>query len=187
MPDLLARIVAGDEVALAEIMAKHRGYLHWYAGKFICDRRDAEEVTQEAFLQLWRRAGTIANADVILPWLLTVTRNRCYDLLRTAITQWHLAESNPPGGIAEQRERLDDQVIKALAGETARSDLEHAVERLTPKYRAVIAAYHFDGLTMESVSAQLEIPLGTVKSRLNAARIRIRKLAPDLLNEYLAP
>lgn len=173
--ELLRRIVAGDAEAFGRLYDRHAATAYSLARR-ICTRPQlAEDAVQEAFLQLWRDAGTFRFGEgAPVGWLLAIVRHRSLDLVRRVAA-------------AEGRRHDDDDALVAVADvgpapdeQTCTREREHviasALSQLPELQRHVIELAYFDGLSQSQIGAQLGVPLGTVKSR---ARLGLQRLASD--------
>lgn len=164
---LIARLRAGDDTAMADLYDRYSGIVYGVALRVLGDTTAAEDVLQDIFLQLWRNPSAF-NADrgCLAPWLAVIARNRAIDLLR----------KRPP-----------EDAIKDLPIVT-RIDLEEAADqrRAIEKVRTVMAQLpaeqrkalemaFFLGMTHTEIASQTGEPLGTVKTRIRAALIAVRK------------
>lgn len=173
---LLARLVSRDEEALAALYDLHGRTAFSLAYRMVGDGETAEEVVQEAFLAVWRRAETYRpERGTVRGWLLTVVRNRAVDVLRArdgrtrdgtpaarpvSIDDLALAAGDDP----------EEEVVRAATGAAVRA----AVAELPPAQREVIELAYFGGLAYPEVAARTGVPLGTVKSRMRLALARLR-------------
>ncbi len=166
---LIARLTARDEQALASLYDRHAHIAFSLAYRIAGDREVAEEVVQEAFLSVWRRAASYQpGRGTVRGWLLAIVRNRAIDTVRarearprtTVIDELPLAAADDPE--REALAALDGYVIRA------------AVATLPADQRIVIDLTYFGGLTGPEIAARLDVPLGTVKSRLRLALSRLR-------------
>lgn len=175
---LLARVVQGDEQALAELYDRHGRAAYALACRVTGERETAEEVVQEAFLAVWRRAETYRpDRGSVRGWLLTVVRHRAIDLVRARATR--------PRTTLMDDLRLsapDDPLAEALASALA-ATVRTAVAALPPEQRIAVELAYFAGLSYPAIAARVGAPLGTVKSRLRLALERLRR---QLTCEYAA-
>lgn len=169
---LLARLLQFDQLALAELYDRHRRTAFSLAYRVVGNPETAEDVVQESFLTVWRRAeryqpekGSARN------WLLAVVRNRAIDAIRG------------PGAPARQPAPIDDlplvaaddpefEAMRAIEGQSVRA----ALDALPREQREVIELAYFGGLAYPEVAARTGAPLGTVKSRMRLALERLRVL-----------
>ncbi|MEF8715625.1 MAG: sigma-70 family RNA polymerase sigma factor [Accumulibacter sp.] len=168
----IARIVHQDEQALAELYEALAGRVYGLALRITRQVQTAEEVTEDAFWQVWRQAPRFdATRGSVLAWVLTIVRSRALDALR---------RRDPAETLDE--ERLADQ----QGGENDPQDLLLAVQRqhrlhaalqdLDPLPRQLLALAFFRDLSHEEIACQMCLPLGTVKSHIRRALLRLRRL-----------
>jgi RNA polymerase sigma-70 factor (ECF subfamily) len=152
--------------------------------KILGDRADAEDTLQEAFVQAWRSAGRFdAARGQPLGWLVMLTRSRAIDRLRSRQTRSRLAEESA-------KERRDDPPPPAQQAVASEETLlvRRALESLPDEQRALIELAYFGGLSQTEIAAQVNQPLGTVKTRMRAGMIRLRELLGGTISkEDLAP
>jgi len=178
--ELLRRIAARDQAALAELYDQLAGVLFSTAVHILADRRDAEDVVQDVFFQIWTRAATFDLAlGTPFHWALGITRNRCTDYLRTRQRRSRLLDD-----AIEQAGT--DPVSSAVAGRTALgadelAAVRAAVEGLPPDQQRAIAMAFFGGMTHLEIAGALREPLGTVKARIRRGMLKLR----DSLEAYV--
>lgn len=119
----------------------------------------AQEMTQEAFYQAWACIHSLKDHDKALPWLLTILRRAVY---REQRYQYRNKETCQALGNQDQEYATEDSVTLL--------EIYHTMEQLTPKLRDTFLLYHLHGFSYEEISEQLQIPTGTVMSRLSRAR-----------------
>lgn len=165
-----ARFVAGDPNAVRHIYRAHGRALFGVAFRILGDRGLAEEAVQQALLQAWRAADRFDPARAIAPWLTTITKRAAIDVYRR-----------------EKRHRSDElgDHDSPVAGTSMESvwevyQVRRAIEQLNPEEREVLMMTHYSGLTHEAAADQLNIPLGTVKSRSYRAYRKLTELLADL-------
>ena len=163
---LVAAARAGERAAFARLMA-HRGpRLYAHARRLTDDADTARDVTQAAWVAVWRGLGGLRDDHAFLPWALRiVTRLAARDLGRRR-RERHAAE-----GWAEAGETLMPSADEAVE---AAHVLAPALAALPPGQRAVLALYYLEGLRVAEAAVALDIPPGTVKTRLMHARENLR-------------
>ncbi len=180
--ELLSRIARGDEGALTRLYERTSGRVFGLIVRILDDSRDAEEVLQEVYLQVWRLASRYeARRGSLYGWLLSLARSRSID--KTRSKNFHLHRQT-----LEIRELLDSsrqappspQLEAVLRGERADA-LQRALARISPRQRAVMELAYFGGYTQAEIAEQLEIPLGTVKSRMRHGLAILREVAAEEL------
>jgi len=164
--ELVVRIGQADRDAFRLFYDRYAGRLLAYVRQISRDREVAEDVVQDVFLSVWRKAASYRPERGDVPgWLYTITRNRVVDRWRRK------------GGLVE-----DDGFDLAALEAPARGDEGHAtdlsvrqaLETLTPEQRQAIELAYFGGLTYEETASRLDLPLGTLKSRIRAGLSRMR-------------
>jgi RNA polymerase sigma-70 factor, ECF subfamily len=166
------RVARGDHDALGEIYDRHGRLVYSLALRILRDQADAEDVVQEVFSQAWRQAARYdASRGTVLGWLLTLTRSRSIDRLRgrqsrpaTAADEGLLNAIPDPGAPA------DAQV--AWAGQA--TQIRAALDGLSVLQRVAIELAFYEGLTHAEIAERLELPLGTVKTRIRQGLLRLR-------------
>jgi len=138
------------------------------ATRMLSDRAAAEDVVQEAFVSMWRRADSYdPTRGSLRVWLLAIVRNRAIDRLRQAAKAQPLA-SPPASPSAEDRDALDAVVL-----DMERKELREAFRSLPQAQRETIELAYFGGLKHVEIAQRMRVPLGTVKGRM---RIGLEKL-----------
>ena len=169
--ELLAAIVQKDEAALAELYDRYRVILFGLLLRILNSREEAEDVLQEVFLQVWRRA---ADFDVKrgrpFTWLVTLARSRGIDRLRSLAARERVALA----GAKEPAEAVSDAATDAFASEQ-RTLVSKALEQLPEEQRRPLILAYFDGLTQSEIAAKLEAPLGTIKTRMRTGLMKLRE------------
>jgi len=167
--DLIVAIAAGDSAALRELNGRYGRMLAALARRFLSNESDAEEVAADVLWQVWRNAKAFdAARGSVSVWLVTLARSRAIDRLRAnRARKPPPAEQPAPDPAADPAMELD-QVQRARIVRTALAALD------TGERTALQLAY-FSGLSQSEVAAQLGIPLGTVKTRMRSAMIKLRE------------
>jgi RNA polymerase sigma-70 factor, ECF subfamily len=165
--EVLRSLASGDKQALALLYDRHSGMMLALGLRIIGVRREAEDLLHDVFLEAWRHAGDYdPRRGSVKTWLLMRMRSRCLDRVRShGFSRVETLESEPArGGSAERAERRID-------GARARALLES----LPPSQREVLELGYFKGLSFSEIATQLDIPIGTVKSRVSAAMTKLRE------------
>jgi RNA polymerase sigma-70 factor (ECF subfamily) len=152
---LLARIADGDLGAFQTFHNRYAARVASYARQLNRDRQLDEDVVQEVFTAVWTRAASFNSArGDASGWLYTLTRNKLIDLWRRSSR----------GGPAEE---IDDRRLPARREESdLRLTLRQALSHVSPEQRQAIEMAYFDGLTYQETAHELELPEGTLKSRI---------------------
>jgi RNA polymerase sigma-70 factor (ECF subfamily) len=170
--DLLKAIAARDEAALGRIYDRYRVILFGVLLRILNDRAEAEDVLQEVFLQVWRRASDFdENRGRPFTWLVTLARSRGIDRLRALASRERVALA----GVKEADEEFSDAASDAVRSEQ-RGVVNKALAQLPEEQKRPLMLAYFDGLTQSEIAAQLGAPLGTVKTRMRSGMIKLREL-----------
>ena len=170
--ELLERLAGGDQRALAVVFDRHAPAVTRYAWAIAPSRMDVEEIVQDTFLTVWRKAAGILIAETsLLPWLLVTCRNFGMNAVRKAARN--------------QAEQFDDDAAHRADvvrdhhdAEAAREDLRWVldeIERLEPIDRQVCELCLVDGLPYAEAAGRLDLSIGAVKQRVSRSRARLKK------------
>lgn len=170
--ELLHAVARGDEAALARLYDAYRVILFGLLVRILNSREEAEDILQDVFIQVWRRAKDFDETrGRPFTWLVTLTRSRAIDRIRQLGARQRLAT----GAAQEQSEAVSDALsdtIKVAQGETVR----RALAELPEEQKQTLVLAYFEGLTQSEIAAQLNIPLGTIKTRMRSGMIKLRGL-----------
>jgi RNA polymerase sigma-70 factor (ECF subfamily) len=171
---LMARVAEGDVHAFEAIYRRYHRQAYWLAGR-IAGPAGAEEATQEAFISLWRGAGSFdAARGSLRTWLYALIRYRSIDALRRESHRAaHQERSEEALERVEAPERTEEQV---LAGQEYDRALRLVAE-LPPEQREVIDLAYVAGYSQTEIAARVGIPLGTVKGRARLGLTKLRHAA----------
>lgn len=171
--DLVTRLWAGDTAALATLYDRYSSMVYTLALKMLSNPAEAEDLTQEVFVSFWQRRQYDAERGSVGSYLATFTRSRALDRLR--ITSGRAVILQRFQRISEASARSPNPVDYAAQHEQ-NQHLRAALDQLPTTEREVLEIAYFQGLTQAEISAQLGIPLGTVKSRCRQGLLRLRTL-----------
>jgi len=169
--DLVLQMQQGNLEALGELYDRHRQVVYRTALAVTGDGEAANDLLQEVFLRLYRFAGRIDSQRPLEPWLYRMTANLAYTWVRQNhrwfkpledLVEWFsVGDENPPHAIVERR---DDW-----------REVQKAVSRLPLSHRIVVVLYYLNDLSLQEISDILDVPVGTVKSRLHYGRKMLKK------------
>jgi RNA polymerase sigma-70 factor, ECF subfamily len=159
---LLLRLTAGDQHALGEVYDRYASLVNGLALRILRNRTEAEDVVQEVFVQIWRQAGRFDPArGSPEAWICTMARTRALDRLRRRASR----REDPPDAAPGPSEA--PRTEQALA-------VRKALDTLSDDQRNALELAYYEGLTQTEIAARLGQPLGTVKTRIRTALIRLR-------------
>ncbi len=175
--ELLGGVARGEIAALRAIYDQYSGRAMAIAVRILKNPVEAEDVVQETFIELWRRAPSYDHLrGGVVAWVVTIARSRAIDRLRSAGSSSRAVE-------AAQEELVPPTFPQPLELTQRRQDYDQinkALSRLPEAQRCAITLSYFDGLTQSEIAAKTGDPLGTVKMRV---RLGLKKLA-ELLGEH---
>lgn len=168
--ELIEAIKAGERRGLAELYDKYAPVMLRVAFRILRNRRDAEDLLHDVFLEVWRKAQAYdSRRGSVRNWLLIRVRSRAIDRMRTL----RLAQAHA------MAERANEQTMGAECDEVAKAAdagvARNALNSLNSAQRQVIELGYFQGLTCREIAQRCEIPVGTVKSRLSGALVKLRR------------
>jgi RNA polymerase sigma-70 factor (ECF subfamily) len=177
---LISRIAEGDNAAFTALYQRFSASLYGMAFRMMNDAKEAEDVLQEGFTYIWRKAASYdPSRSSPFAWAVMIIRNKAIDRLR----------------VRQRLERLRDKVTTESSfyqenDETSadeptlrerRALVRSALEQIPPEQRQALELSFFGGLTHEQIAERLATPLGTIKARIRRGLLRLR----DCLNEGL--
>jgi RNA polymerase sigma-70 factor (ECF subfamily) len=169
-------IKAGNKMALARLVAKHKRMAYAMALGLVGNKDDAYDISQEAFLRVYQSAGTFDEKQPFLPWFYTIISNLCKTWLkRRTRRDKPMLDVDDVSYLLVDGSNPEAEMIKS---ETI-SRLRRALMQLPFDDREIITLQHFRGMSYDEIAALLGIPRGTVMSRLYYARKKLAKLMRD--------
>jgi RNA polymerase sigma-70 factor (ECF subfamily) len=168
---LVRRAAAGDHGAFTELVRRHEGRVFAVAMRMLGREEDALDATQDALLTVYRKAGQFRGESAFTTWLHRITVNACYDILRRRARQPALHLATEDGPEREPGPPVDDHA-GAVAGTI---DAERALAEVPDDFRAVLILADVHDLPYDEIAAILEIPVGTVKSRVHRGRLALAR------------
>lgn len=170
--DLLHAVARHDEAALADLYERYRIILYSLILRILHDREEAEDVLQETFIQVWRRAADFDEArGRAFTWLVTIARSRALDRLRSLGSRQRVATEAAAVTPTESSDAADE----ALGTEQG-SIVRRALAELPEDQKRALYLAYFEGLTQSEIATRLGNPLGTVKTRMRTGMIKLREV-----------
>ncbi len=172
--ELLARAGSGDGAAFGLLFREHSSAVYTYCFHRLGSWSTAEDATSVVFLEAWRRrADAVAVSGSLRPWLLGVATNVVRNQLRAARRYDAALYRLPPPGVEPDP---SDEVVARLDDEQWMREILHELALLNRGERDVVALVAMAGLSYTEAAVALGIPVGTVRSRLARARVRLAKV-----------
>jgi len=178
--ELLHAIARRDEQALATLYDRYRTILFGLLVRILNSREEAEDVLQEVFLQVWRRASDFDDLrGRPFTWLVTLARSRAIDRLRALSARERVAiasAANPTDSVSD----ADTDVIRF----EQQGIVAGALTQLPEEQKVALVLAYFEGLTQSEIAMRLGAPLGTVKTRMRSGMMKLRELLADKVESF---
>jgi RNA polymerase sigma-70 factor, ECF subfamily len=179
--ELLHAIARGDEQALASLYDRYRLILFGLILRILHSRPEAEDVLQDVFIQVWKRAGDFDESrGRPFTWLVTLARSRTIDRLRALESRQRTANESVQA-VAESVSDSEQDAMRAEQGAVVRECLG---ELPSEQQQTLVLAY-FEGLTQTEIAARLGAPLGTVKTRMRSGMIKLREMLGERMKDFM--
>lgn len=173
---LIAEYLAGDGEALAKLVEHNLKLIYRYAFRLARDEEDAEDITQETFVKLWRNIGKFDLDKNFRTWLLGIAHNTAIDLLRKKKVFVFSDFDNEGGDFSETIADLTPLPPEIFARAEQKKLLDDALGQLSPASREILTLYYESDLTFAEIGAILNKSLNTVKSQHRRALQSLRKI-----------
>jgi RNA polymerase sigma-70 factor, ECF subfamily len=178
--ELMRRIRAGDRAAFLEFYDRYAPLLMSVAARVLGDRREAEDVVQDVFTQIWHKSAAFdAELGTLAGWAVTLTRNKAIDRVRASSRRRRLVEEVALN--VDAPEEPGTTANDLLLGPERAARVRLALETLPEEQRQVIELAFFTGLSQAEVALRLQQPLGTVKARIRRGMLKLREQLGDVL------
>lgn len=172
--DLLPRCRAGDEVAWRELVTLHSRKVFGLAYRFTGRVDEAEDLTQEVFVKVYRTLDRYRETEGSFPaWLMAVARNHAIDHYRRRKEEM-LRRADDPQVLEHMAASVEHPIAGLERQERARL-VHRGLRALPPELRLPLVLCDLQGLPYDEIATALHLPLGTVKSRINRARLELAK------------
>lgn len=186
--DIIQRAQRGDQEALAQLVLSQQHYVYSIAMSVLKNPEDAADLTQEAFIRLFRALPQYNGESRFTTWLYRLVVNLGRDELRRRGRQVPVVmpaadetDQDPIANVTDEDRWTDPEL--ALDSQELRGEVRRALEQLEEHYRLVLTLYYFDEMKYHEIAEVLDIPLNTVKSHIRRGKERLAVL----LNEQAQP
>ena len=181
--DLISLVESADARAFAALYDRHSHAAYWQAYRMTGERQAAEDLTQDAFLKMWRSAGGYrAERGSVRTWILSIVHNQGVDRIRSAATRRRTQDKVEAEAVTARHEP-SEAFAEAWRGYRS-EQVREALSILPREQREAVTLAHFHGSTHREIAERLGLPLGTVKGR---TRLGLKKLREHLIEGELAP
>lgn len=179
---LISRAAKGDEAAFSSLVERYEKLVFNLAYQYTQNREDAADVSQEVFLKLWRTLSSFRGESSFSTWIFRITQNSALDLLRKRAgnpTVSLTMEEEDGEEAGRERDLVDQSVEHDPAASVERSErataVRAAIASLRADHREILVLREMRGYSYTEISEMLGLELGTVKSRINRARIQVKE------------
>jgi len=177
---LIAASQRGDRNAFDELIRKHQQRAYQYAYRLTSNPDEAADLVADAFVRVYHALTNFRGQSAFTTWLYRIVTNCYLDLRKRERNRQHVSLDAPIGGESEGVERQIEDDADGPGVLAERSERERAMQRavalLPPYQQAMLTMFHVENLSYEEIAQALDLPIGTVKSRLNRARLSLREL-----------
>ena len=177
--ELVARARAGDESAFEQLVQDNQNRIYNLTLRMTGNPDDALDMAQEAFLRAWRGLKFFKGDSAFSTWLYRLASNVCLDHLRKQkrrqninLSQLSDEEDNGPPDVPDERYQPD----LCLEKKSLREAVQRGLDLLSEEHRQVLVMREISGLSYQEIADVLDLEAGTVKSRINRARLALRKI-----------
>ncbi|MGB9598543.1 MAG: RNA polymerase sigma factor [Minisyncoccales bacterium] len=171
--ELIERYLKGEKEALESLICLYLKPIFSFVFHYLQNQQDAEDLTQEIFLKMWKNLKKFKKEENFKNWLFAIARNSCLDFLRKKKKDFLLLEKD---FLFIDKNPLGDEIFER---ESFREKIEKEIKKLPFKMRKVLDFYYFLGLNFREISEILKEPINTIKSRHRRALLRLKKNIKD--------
>lgn len=163
--DLMTRVSKGDRKAFREILTRYQNGVYGFAFRYLCDPHEAEDISQEVFLRLYRSAESYCSSASLRAYLFRITRNLCIDYLRKKKPEIMM---KPPDAVCPETP------FSSLYASELREKIDEIIATLPENQRAAIYLRHEQGMSYREIARTLNVTVLAVESLLTRARKAFR-------------
>ncbi len=178
--ELISRFQNGDERAYVELVNRYKDRLLNFVFQFLGDIEQAEDVVQDTMLRLYEKKHYYKEIAKFSTWIYTIARN----LANTELRKKKRRKTTYLSQLSKERQfeipAIQDDVDQSLQNEFISDRIQSAINNLPEHFKVVIILRDIQELSYEDISNIVEVPLGTIKSRINRARIQLQAELLDL-------
>ena len=187
--DIIKRCKQGDRDAFNELVTEYQTRVVNIAYGMLSDSDDALDAAQEVFIRVYRSIGEFQEKSSFATWLYRITSNVCADALRKRqksgkVVSIYSSGSDDVGeAVADIRDTAPTPEERVEITEQHKA-VREAMKEIKDEYREVLTLFDVQGLSYRDISEILKVPEGTVKSRLNRARVSLKKILSEKLELF---
>jgi len=174
----IKQVLKGDQSAYEDIVNLYQHKLYQVCYRMLASKEEAEDITQEAFVRAYINLHSFDQKRKFSTWIYRIATNLCIDRIRKKKPDYYLdAEVAGTEGLDMYSQIAADEQLpeETLEQMELQERIQYEISRLPDKYRAVIVLKYIEELSLQEISEILEMPLGTVKTRIHRGREALRK------------
>lgn len=174
----IKQVLKGDQSAYEDIVNLYQHKLYQVCYRMLGSKEEAEDITQEAFVRAYINLHSFDQKRKFSTWIYRIATNLCIDRIRKKKPDYYLdAEVTGTEGLDMYSQIAADEQLpeETLEQMELQERIQYEISRLPDKYRAVIVLKYIEELSLQEISEILEMPLGTVKTRIHRGREALRK------------
>ena len=170
-PELILLLQQRSDEAFNYLYDNYSGALYGVINQIVPDKETASDVLQEVFINIWKKVDSYdSSKGRLFTWMLNIARNAAIDKIRSRFYQDNLKNQPFPDNV---HNNLSSYIVKPVMDDIG---LRKILTRLKEEYRTLIELSYFQGFTHEEIAKAMNIPLGTVKTRIRTALIQLRNM-----------
>jgi RNA polymerase sigma-70 factor, ECF subfamily len=180
-PELIAETLAGNQAAFGQLVKKYQDRLYHTAVHLLGSPEDALDVVQETFVQAFVKLDSFRGSSAFYTWLYRIAINQSISLRR---------RRRPMSSVDQTREITGEEPVDTAEGPDRRlvqqeraEQLHAALAALSEEHRAILVLREMEGCDYEEIAEILDLPVGTVRSRLHRARVQLKELLKTVMQE----
>ena len=187
-PDLVARVANGDQAAFEQLYEQSSALLFALVSRIVGSPGEAADLLQEVYLEVWRKASNYdRERGTPMAWLVMLARSRAIDRVRALGARGKGVTASLDDTPASALVAADADAMEMRAANERQALVWAAIKTLPPVQRQAIELAYYEGLTHVEISERLNVPLGTIKTRIRLAMEKLRDGLQPLWKEDLGP
>lgn len=175
--DLVRKFVDGDHAAFAELVRRYEKKVYGVAYRMMGNHLDADDVTQEAFIRIYKNRKSIKTASFFSCLLMKIATNFAIDLIRKKKNRFVAIDDDTTASQALKAQLIDKSLgpDESMESSELMAHVKKAVDMLPPRQRTAIILHDIEGFSKDEIADIMECPQATVRSNLHIARIKVKK------------
>ncbi len=185
--ELILRFQQGDELAYVELVNRYRDRLMNFIYRYVGTRQEAEDIVQDTFVKLFQKKDYYRPISEFSTWIFTIASN----LAKTELRKRKRRKVSYLSQLGMEEKDFDipveDTTDEEMVGEFTESQIQNAIQSLQLHFRTALILRDIEELSYEEISKILDVPLGTIKSRINRARLQLQEMLKQVHKDRRTP